>query len=179
VDERNRSQKKTRTVYREDEGEEQFFHMIQHHMETAQISEAKLSTTSTRQQLEEDCRPDHRAEQSRAEQSRGALKCERCHRWREKTSFQKGNAQINVSLVASFLCPLMDFASIVEKEREKEMKWQNPRDYIDNQGIKPRFLHVLSHLKTFQKNSACESLSVNTFDMIVYPQKEFFWKFLR
>jgi hypothetical protein len=39
----NRSQKKTRVVYREDEGEEHFFHMIQHHVETAQISEAKLS----------------------------------------------------------------------------------------------------------------------------------------
>jgi hypothetical protein len=40
--------------------------------------------------------------------------------------------QINVSLVASFLCPLMDIASIVEKEREKEMKWQMPTDSIVN-----------------------------------------------
>ena len=41
-----------------------------------------------------------------------------------------------------------------ERKRKRNEMVDAKRFFQQSEGIKPRFLHVLSHLKTFQKNSA-------------------------
>jgi hypothetical protein len=87
-------------------------------------------------------------------------KCERCHKWREKTAFQKGNVQCYrcanqckpcgfISLPIAGLCP-----HCRERKRKRNEMADAMRFNRQSKEIKPRFLHVLSCLNTFQKTSA-------------------------